>query len=130
MPMLHLCQRLSKEEMLREKFSYLRKLEQLEKKGVELTKKYSMESSLSEMMGEYEMIMNEKEKQNSVKFQGNMLSALINGIEFLNNKFDPFDVHLMVGGNNLMKMLTIMMKFSANFTKNTNPKPRWHRNLN
>ena len=86
--------RLSKEEMLREKFSYLRKLEQLEKKGIELTKKYSMESSLSEMMGEYEMIMNEKEKQNSVKFQGNMLSALINGIEFLNNKFDPFDVHL------------------------------------
>ena len=86
--------KLSKEEMLKEKFSYLRKLEQLEKKGVELTKKYSMESSLSEMMGEYEMIMSEKERQNSIKFQGNMLSALINGIEFLNNKFDPFDIHL------------------------------------
>ena len=54
--------RLSKEEMLREKFSYLRKLEQLEKKGVELTKKYSMESSLSEMMGEYEMIIGRKRK--------------------------------------------------------------------
>ena len=67
---------LSKEEMLREKFNYLRKLEQLEKRGVELTKKYTIDSNLMEMIGEYEMVMSEKEKQNSVKFQGNMLSAL------------------------------------------------------
>lgn len=86
--------KLSKEEFLREKFKYLRKLEALEKKGVELSKKYSMDSSLQEMMGEYETIMEEKSKQNSVKFQGNMLMAMINGIEFLNNKFDPFDIKL------------------------------------
>jgi hypothetical protein len=77
---------LSKEELLREKFKYLRKLEALEKKGVELSKKYNMESSLSEMMGEYETIIEEKNKQNSIKFQGNMLMAAINGIEFLNNR--------------------------------------------
>ena len=86
--------KMSKEETLREKFKYLRKLEALEKKGVELTKKYNMESSLLEMQGEYEMIMEEKTKDNSVKFQGNMMMALINGIEFLNNRFDPFDVKL------------------------------------
>jgi hypothetical protein len=86
--------KLTKEEMLREKFKYLRKLEALEKKGVELSKKYSMESSLQEMMGEYETIMDEKTKQNSVKFQGNMLMAIINGMEFLNSKFDPFDIKL------------------------------------
>lgn len=86
--------KLSRDEMLREKFKYLRKLEALEKKGVELSKKYNMESSLQEMMGEYETIMEEKSKQNSVKFQGNMLMAVINGIEFLNGKFDPFDVKL------------------------------------
>jgi hypothetical protein len=85
---------MSKEELLREKFKYLRKLEGLEAKGVNLTKKYSMESSLSEMQGEYEMIMEEKTKQNSVKFQGNMLMACINGIEFLNNRFDPFDIKI------------------------------------
>ncbi len=85
---------LTKEEMLREKFKFLRKLEALEKKGVELSKKYSMESSLQEMMGEYETIMEEKTKQNSVKFQGNMLMAVINGIEFLNGRFDPFDIKL------------------------------------
>jgi hypothetical protein len=85
---------LSKEETLREKFKYLRKLEALEAKGVTLTKKYSMESSLLEMQGEYEMIMEEKSKKNSIKFQGNMLMALINGIEFLNSRFDPFDIKL------------------------------------
>jgi hypothetical protein len=46
------------------------------------------------MQGEYEMIMEEKTKQNSVKFQGNMMMAIINGIEFLNNRFDPFDIKL------------------------------------
>tara|TARA_B100001063_G_scaffold245444_2_gene281181 strand:- start:431 stop:1891 length:1461 start_codon:yes stop_codon:yes gene_type:complete len=85
---------MSKEEMMREKFSYLKKLEVLEKKGAELTKKYTMDSSLQEMMGEYEMLISEKEKENSIKFQGNMLSAAINGIEFLNNRFDPFDIKL------------------------------------
>jgi hypothetical protein len=86
--------KMSKEEMLREKFKYLRKLESLEKKGVELSKKYTMDSSLQEMIGEYETIMDEKAKQNSIKFQGNMLMAVINGIEFLNGKFDPFDIKL------------------------------------
>jgi hypothetical protein len=85
---------MTKEEMLREKFKFLRKLEALEKKGVELSKKYNMESSLQEMMGEYETIMEEKTKLNSVKFQGNMLMAVINGMEFLNNRFDPFDIKL------------------------------------
>ena len=85
---------LSRDELLREKFKYLRKLEALEKKGIELTKKYNMDSPLAEMQGEYEMIMEEKAKQNSVKFQGNMMMAMINGLEFLNNKFDPFDIKL------------------------------------
>ena len=92
---------LTKEELLREKFKYLRKLEALEKKGVELTKKYTMESSLAEMQGEYEMIMEEKTKQNSIKFQGNMMMAIINGIEFLNNRFDPFDINLDGWGEQL-----------------------------
>ena len=92
---------MSKEELLREKFKFLRKLEALEKKGVDLTKKYSMESPLAEMQGEYEMIMEEKSRLNSVKFQGNMMMAVINGIEFLNNRFDPFDLKLDGWGEQL-----------------------------
>tara|TARA_B100000073_G_scaffold232956_1_gene194672 strand:- start:1525 stop:2907 length:1383 start_codon:yes stop_codon:yes gene_type:complete len=85
---------LSPEETLREKLKILRKLEDLEKKGIQLTKKYSMESSLAEMKGEYEMIKNEKEKKNSIKFQGKMLMAFVSGLEFLNGRFDPFDLKL------------------------------------
>ena len=90
----HVEPQMSKEDMLKEKFKYLQKLEELEKKGVKLTKKYDMESNLLEMKGEYETIIAEKEKKNSVKFQGKMLMACITGIEFLNNRFDPFDVKL------------------------------------
>lgn len=85
---------LSKDEMLKEKFKLLRKLEELEQKGVQLTKRYSMDSSYSEMKGEYDTQMEERERQNSVKFQGKMLLACITGLEFLNNKFDPFDLKL------------------------------------
>jgi hypothetical protein len=81
-------------DTLRERFSYLRKLEDLENKGVRLTRKYTMDSSLEEMKGEYENIISEKEKSNNVKFQGKMLMACITGLEFLNSKFDPFDVKL------------------------------------
>jgi hypothetical protein len=85
---------LNKEESLKEKFRYLQKLEELEKKGIKLTKRYDMESNLMEMRGEYETIVAEKEKKNSVKFQGKMLMAAITGLEFLNTRFDPFDVKL------------------------------------
>ena len=86
--------KLTREEELREKFKYLRKLEALEKKGATLTQRYSMESNLDEMIGEYEMIIAEKEKSNAMKFQGKMLMAAITGLEFLNSKFDPFDIKL------------------------------------
>jgi len=85
---------MTKDELLREKFKYLRKLEDLEQKGITLTKKYSMESSLAEMKGEYETHLEERERRNSVKFQGKMLMSVITGIEYLNSKFDPFDLKL------------------------------------
>ena len=46
------------------------------------------------MKGEYETLMSERDKSNSVKFQGKMLMACVSGLEFLNNRFDPFDIKL------------------------------------
>jgi hypothetical protein len=96
---------LSNDQILREKLSILRKLEALEKKGIQLTKKYNMDSPLAEMQGEYEMIKQEKEKNNSVKFQGKMLMAAVSAIEFLNAKFDPFDVKLDGWGESVSENL-------------------------
>ena len=42
-----------------------------------------------------------KSKDNSKKFQGKMLMACVTGIEFLNNKFDPFSVSLDGWGESL-----------------------------
>lgn len=86
--------KLSGQELLKEKFKYLRLLEGIERKGATLSKKYSMDSNLLEMKGEYETLIAEKEKSNSVKFQGKMLMACVSGLEFLNNRFDPFDIKL------------------------------------
>ena len=66
---------MSPQEKLKEKFKYLRRLEALEDKGIQLSKKYSMESSLNEMKGEYEMIKSEMEKKSFVKFQGKIVNG-------------------------------------------------------
>ena len=84
----------TKEELLKDKFNYLRKLESIEAKGVTLSRRYSMDSSLDEMKGEYEYILAERERKNSVQFQAKILTTMITGIEFLNNKMDPFDIKL------------------------------------
>jgi hypothetical protein len=86
--------KMSEKELLREKFEVLRKLDALETKGVTLSKKYDMDCELDEMKGEYEFHVNEKERQNSIKFQGKVLTTMITGLEFLNGKFDPFDIKL------------------------------------
>jgi hypothetical protein len=84
----------TKEELAREKFELLRKLETLEDKGAKLSKHYTIESPLEEMRGELEFILAEKERKNSIALQGRVLTTIISGFEFLNNKFDPFDINL------------------------------------
>ena len=72
--------KLTEQELLRGKFELLRKLESLEEKGANLSKKYSMDNDLDEMKGEYEFLINEKEKSNSMKFQGKVLTTMITGL--------------------------------------------------
>ena len=120
--------KLSPEELLKEKFAILRKLEGLEAKGVKLTKRYSMESNLQEMKGEYEMIVAEKEKSNSVKFQGKMLMAAITGIEFLNNRFDPFDIKLDGLGEQVNENISDYDEIFGELHEKYKSKAKWHQN--
>ena len=46
------------------------------------------------MKFEYDKIKKQKEIDASVQFQRKMLMAFVSGLEFLNNRFDPFDVKL------------------------------------
>jgi Family of unknown function (DUF5767) len=96
----------TKDEAMMEKFKLLKKIESMERKGVEFSKKYNMESSYNEMKCEYDAIMEDKAKQASIKFQGNMMLSIVSGIEYLNGKFDPFDINLDGWGEQVTESLT------------------------
>lgn len=85
---------MSFEEIQEEKFKLLCILERLEKKGIKTHKKFSMSSNYDEMKQEFDRLKNQRDMDQSVKFQRKMLIAFVTAIEFLNNKFDPFDVKL------------------------------------
>ena len=79
---------------MNEKREILYQLERMESKGYRLPRKFTVQSDLEEMRAEFHRILREKEVDASVRFQRKMMMALVTGIEFLNTRFDPFDVKL------------------------------------
>ena len=86
--------KMSSREIEQKKQEYLIKLLALEKKGVNLTKSYSLKSSLEELEFEYNTQQKAMEMEASVHFQQKILMAAVTGIEFLNKKFDPIGAKL------------------------------------
>jgi len=82
------------EQEMNEKKEILYQMDRLEAKGYKLPRKFSMQSDVEEMKAEYHRIMREKEIDASIRFQRKMIMAFITGVEFLNTRFDPFDVKL------------------------------------
>ena len=82
------------EQIKKEKEDLIFKFEKLRRLGINLPKFFNMSSDLDEMNLEYERLKKERELENGIKFSRKMLVACTTGIEFLNNKFDPFDVKL------------------------------------
>lgn len=85
---------MSEQEINSQKQELLYQFDRLEKKGVRLPRRFTMASSLEEMRAEYDRIVREKHVDASVKFQRKMLVAAVTGIEYLNKRFDPFEVKL------------------------------------
>ena len=88
------AKQMSYEEIQKAKFDLLCKFERLRDKGVRIPKTFSMSSDYEEMKYEYERLVYQRKMDNSVKMQRQMLISFVTGIEFLNNKFDPFDLKL------------------------------------
>ena len=78
----------------KEKQEILLKLVALEKRGVTLTKKYSMSSKLSDLKFELDLHRTNAEIDASVKFQQKVLMAAVTGLEFANKTFDPIGAKL------------------------------------
>lgn len=77
-----------------EKADLLNKLERFKKKGINLSKKFTIQSDIEELRTEYKRITYSIEADQSIRFQRRMLMACVTGIEFLNKRYDPFDIHL------------------------------------
>ena len=86
--------RLSPQDIKNEKIDILYKFKKLEDQGIRTTMNYNMNSHLEDMRNEYIKLKKQREVDNSVKFQRKMLMACVTGVEFLNGRFDPFQVKL------------------------------------
>ncbi|NBX51244.1 hypothetical protein EBT25_15275, partial [bacterium] len=86
--------RMSNEEIIQAKQELLYQFDRLEKKGMRLPRKFTMQSSLEDMKAEYARLKRDREIDNSIKFQRKVMMAVVSGVELLNNKFDPFNVQL------------------------------------
>jgi hypothetical protein len=84
----------SKEEINREKAEILYQFDRMMKKGMHVPKQFTMDSNLEEMKVEFERLKRDKEVDASIAFQQKLLTAFTTGVEFLNTRFDPFDVKL------------------------------------
>ena len=81
------------EEENREKNSYLTRMMRLSSKGMG-GQRMTMANSLDEIKAEYGRVVDSRNLEASLKFQRNMLMTFATGAEFLNNRFNPFDVNL------------------------------------
>jgi len=93
----------SYEEIQQEKQKLLFNLERLQKQGYPPSKRYSMASSYEDMQFEYDRLKKQRDVEKSIKFSRKMLMAAVSGIEFLNGRFDPFDVKLEGWSENIME---------------------------
>jgi len=82
------------QEIKNEKIDLIYKFKKLEGQGIRTTMNYNMQSHLEDMRNEYLKLKKQREVDNSIKFQRKVMMAAITGLEFLNNKFDPFDIKL------------------------------------
>ena len=76
------------------KIELLRIFHELEERGIPVSTKYTINSSLEEMEQEYEILRSIQTKKNGVKLYKGFLVNTIQAIEFMNESYNPFDFHL------------------------------------
>lgn len=84
----------NEETIYNAKREILYQFERLEKRGYTLPKKFSLSSSYEEMKFEYNRIKRDIKLDSAIKFQRKVLMTTVNGIEILNNNFNPIGAKL------------------------------------
>jgi hypothetical protein len=86
-----------------EKADLLNKITRLIKKGIQTSARLTIYSDIEEIRTEYKRMTYSIEVDRSIKFQRRMMIACVTGLEFLNDKFDPFDLELNGWSQNCME---------------------------
>lgn len=86
-----------------EKSDLLNKLGRLEKRGFNINKRLNAYSPIDELRTEVKRITYSIEVDKSIKFSRRMLVACVTGLEFLNKKYNPFDIQLDGWSENVME---------------------------
>jgi hypothetical protein len=86
-----------------EKADLVNKLGRLEKKGFTVNKRLNAYSPIDELRTEVKRITYSIEVDKSVKFSRRMLIACVTGLEFLNKRYNPFDIQLDGWSENVME---------------------------
>jgi len=82
------------EKEKKEKIEYLNKLQRLEQKGFPVARRFTMDNSLDEIKQEYDRLVDARNLEGSLRFQRQALMGVVTGLEWMNNRFDPFDLNL------------------------------------
>ena len=86
-----------------EKADLVNKLGRLEKKGFTVNKRLNAYSPIDELRNEVKRITYSIDVDKSVKFARRMLIACTTGLEFLNKKYNPFEIQLEGWSENVME---------------------------
>ena len=77
-----------------EKSDLLNKLARLEKKGFAVNKRLNAYSNVEELRSEVKRITYSIDVEQSIRFSRRMLIACVTGLEFLNKRYNPFEIQL------------------------------------
>lgn len=77
-----------------EKADLLNKIARLAKRGMHTSQRLTAYSDIEEIRTEYKRLTYAIESDRAIRFQRRILIACVTGLEYLNKRFDPFDLQL------------------------------------
>ena len=88
-----------------EKSDLLNKLTRLERKGFNVNKRLNAYSPIEDLRSEYKRITYTIDVDQSIKFSRRALMASVTGLEFLNKRYNPFELQLDGWSESIMENL-------------------------
>ena len=86
--------RLSPEDERKEKVDLLNKLQRMEQKGLTPSRRFTMDNTLEEIKTEFTRLADARNLESSIRFQRQAMMSVVTGMQWMNDKFDPFDLKL------------------------------------